>query len=111
MARLHMRGLLCHTTQQLLRLYVLLVRALDLWALSGKGKQKAGKMYIHVGSLFWMHDVQCILKLFSRSNCVSNPSFLEADASLPVAFEDPQQTLCMPAKMDRNNFAAICKLK
>lgn len=43
MGSLHTRGFLWYTTQQSLRPYTLLVRALDLWALSGKGKGKEGK--------------------------------------------------------------------
>ena len=43
--------------------------------------------------------------------CMQNPGFLGADVALAVAFEDPQQTLCMPAIMDRNNFAAVCLWK
>lgn len=37
--------------------------------------------------------------------------FLGADATAAVAFQDPQQTLCMPAMMDRKNFIAICPWK
>lgn len=36
--------------------------------------------------------------------CMQTPGFLGANAALAVAFEDPQQTLCMPAITDRNNF-------
>lgn len=110
MARLHTRGFFWYTAQQFLRLYILLVRTLDLWALSGKGKRKAGKCIS-----MWDHWSGCMMSN-PFSNCsdsqimYAKPWFpwgrCSFGSSLWGPSADPQRAI-----MDRNNFAAICPWK